>query len=85
LLSQEVPDARQAAAADARQEEQPAEVTQQSIITTRGSWRQQAASSVRGRLRALAAKLLSKAAALVLAGLQVNKQSQLLRANPMLP
>jgi hypothetical protein len=56
---------------------EPAEVTQRGT-TTRGSWRQQAASSARGRLKSLAARLLSKAAVLLLAAVQVSKQSQLL-------
>jgi hypothetical protein len=64
-------------AANAHLQQQPAEVTQQGS-TTRGSWRQQAASSARARLTALAAKLLSKAAVLLLAAVQVSKQSQLL-------
>jgi hypothetical protein len=65
-----------AAAANARLQEQPAEVTQQKGRLNQGSWRQQAASSVRGRLKALAAKLLRKAAGLLLTGLQVSRAAQ---------
>jgi hypothetical protein len=90
LLSQDTSNAHQTAdahasptAANARLQEQPEEATQRGI-PTKGSWRQQAASSVKGSLRALAAKLLNKAAALTLAGLQVRKARGSCKASPVL-
>jgi hypothetical protein len=42
-----------------------------------GSWRQQAASTVRGRLKAWAGRLLSKCAVLLLGALQVSRGSNI--------